>query len=369
MMKKKLSKIVMYIDTMAHGGAQRVMGNLATFFVNEEVEVVLVNDFELDEHEAQYFVDGRIKRTYLQDKNMGNPVKKNVLRVIRLREIIKKEEPDLVLSFLGRPNKRMLVATIGLKAKKVVSVRNDPNREYGNGFCNKWIARNLFKLADGCVFQTATAQEYFPQTVVDKSSVIFNPVDDQFYSEEARSDGKNIISIGRLEAQKNNELLIKAFKRIEGVFPDEKLVFYGTGSKLNELQKLVAELDIMDKVIFAGDTNSVSDKLRSCKLFVLSSDFEGMPNALMEAMASAVPCISTDCPCGGPKELIVSGLSGILVPINNVEKMSEAIAELLEDKEKRVSMGKNARIAANHFRANLVYLAWRSYFEKVIQDV
>lgn len=363
---KKISKIVMYIDIMAHGGAQRVMGNLATFFVNDGVDVILVNDFELDEYEAHYSIDDRINRVYLQKKNEGKPLKKNILRITRLRKLIKMEKPDLVLSFLGRPNKRMLVATIGLKTKKIVSVRNDPNREYGSRTLNKWIAGILFNLADGCVFQTAEAQSYFPKSVIRKSSVIVNPVDNQFYLQERNGKDEDIISIGRLEPQKNNELLIRAFKKIEIDFPCEKLIFYGTGSKLNDLRRITDDLGIKDKVVFAGDTDDVLEKLKNCKLFVLSSNYEGMPNALMEAMASGTPCISTDCPCGGPKELISNGVSAILVPTNDVDKMSVAISELLQDKEKRHRIGENARIAAKRFQANRIYSVWRAYFESLI---
>lgn len=366
-MKKNISKIVMYIDMMAHGGAQRVMGNLANFFVNEGVEIVLVNDFKLKESEAQYSIDHRINRVYLQNKNEGNLLKKNIVRINGLRKLVKKEKPDLVLSFLGRPNKRMLIATIGLRTKKVVSVRNDPNKEYGNCLFNKWIAGILFNLADGCVFQTAEAQNYFPKSVINKSLIIVNPVDSQFYLQERNGNGENIISIGRLEPQKNNELLIRAFKKIEINFPNEKLVFYGTGSMLSSLQQLTADLGIKNKVIFAGDTNCVSEKLRNCKLFVLSSDYEGMPNALMEAMASGTPCISTDCPCGGPKELIKNGVSGILVPTNDVEKMSVAISELLQNEERRNCLGKNARNVADKFQADRIYLAWNEYFERLVE--
>ena len=90
-----------------------------------------------------------------------------------------------------------------------------------------------------------------------------------------------------------------------------------------------------------------------------------MPNALMEAMASGTPCISTDCPCGGPKELIMNDISGILVPTNDVDKMSEALRGLLEDENKRKYLGENAKIAAEKFRAKRVYSVWKMYFENI----
>ena len=121
-----------------------------------------------------------------------------------------------------------------------------------------------------------------------------------------------------------------------------------------------------DRIIFAGDTNNVPEKLASCKIFVLSSDYEGMPNALMEAMASGVPCVSTDCPCGGPKELIINNQDGVLVPINDVDRMSSALSELLRNDRLRKKLGDNAKKRAEKFKAERIYSIWKQYFEKVI---
>lgn len=121
-----------------------------------------------------------------------------------------------------------------------------------------------------------------------------------------------------------------------------------------------------DRIIFAGDTNNVPEKLASCKFFVLSSDYEGMPNALMEAMASGVPCISTDCPCGGPKELITNNQDGILVPVNDVDRMSTALSELLKNASLRKKLGENAKRRTEEFKAERIYLIWKHYFENVL---
>lgn len=115
---REIKKIIMYIDMMAHGGAQRVMGNLADYFINQDIEIILVNDFKLDEKQIQYDVNPKVRREYLQKINYGNVIIKNIRRIMKLRSLIEQEEPDLVLSFLGRPNKRMLLATIGLDTKK-----------------------------------------------------------------------------------------------------------------------------------------------------------------------------------------------------------------------------------------------------------
>ena len=363
---REIKKIIMYIDMMAHGGAQRVMGNLADYFTNQDIEIILVNDFKLDEKQIQYDVNPKVRREYLQKINYGNVIIKNIRRIMKLRSLIEQEEPDLVLSFLGRPNKRMLLATIGLDTKKIVSVRNDPNNEYGKTFLKKAFARVLFRLADGCVFQTSDAKNYFPKAIKSKSIIIPNPVNEEFYCLERNKKVKNIVSIGRLEVQKNNMLLIQAFKNIASEFPKENIIFYCTGSKLSYLRNIVEELKMEDRIIFAGYTNYVPEKIASCKIFVLSSDYEGMPNALMEAMASGVPCVSTDCPCGGPKELIINNQDGVLVPINDVDRMSSALSELLRNDRLRKKLGDNAKKRAEKFKAERIYSIWKQYFEKVI---
>lgn len=363
---KKVRKVLFYIDMMGHGGAQRVMWVLMHRLLTYGIQVILVNDFELAKGEAQYSVSGKIKRLYLRKSLHGNPILKNIERVYNLRNIVKAENPDVVLSFLGRPNERMLISTIGMSCKKIVSVRNDPVREYGDHFFSKWLARFLFLLADGCVFQTHDARKYFLSKIRQKSAIIKNPVSAIFFNVTQNKVVSNIISVGRLEKQKNNTLLIRAFSKISAKYPTVNLVFYGSGSLKKNLQLLVSKLGLDTKVYFAGDTNDVPSKLKNCKIFVLSSDYEGMPNALMEAMAAGVPCISTDCPCGGPKEIIENGKDGILVSVGNEGALVHALDYLLSNTKVRLSIGKNAKEKAKDFTEEQVVSQWYQYFENVL---
>lgn len=363
---KKVRKVLFYIDMMGHGGAQRVMWVLMHRFLQYGVQVILVNDFELANGQAQYSVSDKISRLYLRKSLHGNPILKNIERVYNLRNIVKTESPDVVVSFLGRPNERMLISTMGLPCKKIVSVRNDPIREYGDHFFSKWLARFLFLLADGCVFQTHDARKYFLSKTRQESAIIKNPVSAIFFNVKQNKAVSNIISVGRLEKQKNNTLLIRAFSKIAAKYSDVNLVFYGSGSLKKDLQLLVHKLDLDTRVDFAGDTDDVPSKLKECKIFVLSSDFEGMPNALMEAMAAGVPCIATDCPCGGPKEIIENGKDGILVSVGNEESLAHALDYLLSNTRARLLIGKNAKEKAKEFTEEQVVSKWYQYFENVL---
>lgn len=359
-----MHKIVLYIDTMNRGGAQRVMINLATYLANEGVKTILVTDFPYDGKSPQYSVPIQIERRYLRDSLSGNILVKNIERIRKLRKIVKRERPEVILSFLGRPNITMLLATSGLQIRKVVSVRNDPHKEYGNTRFKKKLFGNMFKKADGVVFQTKDAADYFPLSVKEKSLIIFNPIDKKFFQTERNTATHNIVTVGRLERQKNHKLLIKAFSRIANDIPDENLLIYGSGPLKKELEQYVEDLNLKDRVFFKGNISNVEEELAKTSLFVLASDWEGLPNALMEAMAVGVPVISTDCSCGGPRSLIKSDSEGILVPCGDVEAMASAMIKVMNDRSVQIRMSRNERKRSEDFYPEIIFRQWMEFLFK-----
>lgn len=362
-MNNSLEKILFYIDTMYRGGAQRVMANLVNYFAEQKYDVILVNDFRQGMNEKVYSISDQVIREYLSEVNAGNPIVKNIKRICRLRKIIRGYKPDIVLSFLGKPNERLLLATLGMNVKKIVSVRNDPNREYGSGKMKKFLTGELFKLADGCVFQTEEAKTYFPKSVQKKSTVIYNPVAQEFFDIRRCDKVENIVTCGRLEKQKNHYLLINAFRLLADEFPNEKLYIYGEGSLRKEYEHYIQNIGLADRIFLPGNISNVQDMLAKAKIFVLSSDYEGMPNALMEALAVGVPSIATDCPCGGPRELIVSGKNGLLCECGNVEELADKLKKVLIDDDFRMHLGVRARKMAKEYRAENVLECWKEYLK------
>lgn len=354
-----MKKAILYIDSMQRGGAQRVMSVLSGFLSNRGVYTILVNDIIPDESKAEYSLDSRVHRVFL-DRNRKPGRNKNIARVIGLRRLVNEENPDVVLSFMGPPNYRMLLATIGMRCRKVVSVRNDPYREYGTGI-KKWIAGFVFRFADGCVFQTEQASEYFPATVQKKGRIIFNPVDPSFFNTAWKGEDKTILSVGRLYPQKNHVLLLNAFAQVHKKHPEYKLKICGKGSEENNLKEMASKLRIDSFVSFMGEVGNVIDELKQGSCFVLSSDYEGLPNALMEAMAVGIPVISTDCPCGGPHTLIRNNENGILVPCGNANGLADAIEEVISNKEKRIRLGQYGKESAARFRTETVMGEWLEY--------
>ena len=357
-----MKKIFLYIDILRRGGAQRVITNIANYLCYSGYEVQLIRDIPPDVEHDEYALQNSIKVHVLDDKKRKG-FAKQYIRIKKLRNLISEERPDLILSFLGHPNIRMLIATLGLSVVKVVSVRNDPNYEYGNGV-RCILAKALFYLADGVVFQTKDASKYFPSKVQSKSTIIPNPVNKKFYDVvRQHEEGLEIVNVGRLQPQKNQQLLIDAFHKIEDDFPDAKLFIYGDGVLKDSLHK-----QEKSNIRLMGNIEGIENILASATIFVLSSDFEGMPNALMEAMAAGVPCISTDCPCGGPRFLIQNEEQGILVPCGDVDALANAMRKLLKNEEFRNQMGRAAKSRAEAFREEVVMNDWIAYLETIYRE-
>lgn len=348
-----MNKLVFYIGSLYRGGAQRVLSVLMNNLV-DKYRIILITDITPTGEREEYKLDSRVKRYYL-DAICGN--NSNTKKVIAIRKIVKKERPGFVISFLGQPNVRNIIATIGLRVKTIVSVRNDPYMEYGKGI--RRIAANiLFLFVNKCVFQTRDAKNYFKLLSSRKAVVIANPVDDKFFEMEWKGDTQQICVVGRLEKQKNPELVLESFYEIQKKYPMFTLDFYGDGSLKELIVSRSKELGIKDKVILHGEVNDTAEVYSHAFMFILCSDYEGMPNALMEAMTIGCPVISTDCPCGGPRFLISNADDGLLVPVNDKMRLSKAIAYLIEHNEKRLLLGKKARIKAENYKVENVINQW-----------
>lgn len=355
-----MGKILFYINAINGGGAERVMVNLAKYFSENEYETVLVTSFQ---DTWEYPLGAKVRRLTLENEELKQSrIKRNLSRIKKLRLICKQEKPDVLVSFMAEPNFRAMIATRGLPVKTLVSVRNDPNKEYV-GKLGWFVGKVLLPMADGCVFQTGDAQKWFPHKLQSKSKIIYNAVKEDFYSVERKPIRGEIVTCGRLTEQKNHKLLINAFAKVQKAYPFAVLKIYGEGTLREELQDQIDALNLNEKVFLMGATNNVAKALETADMFVLSSDYEGMPNALMEAMAAGVPCISTDCPCGGPRELFAEELSDKLVQCGNADQLAEKICKALEAAENGMTEKKRAEI----FKPDRVNQTWKNYIDRLIR--
>lgn len=360
-----MQKILFYMNSIHYGGAERVIVNLANEFSNRSYEVIFVTSFKVND---EYLLNDKVKRLILEKNNFQQSfMRRNITRTIKLRDICKRENPNIVISFMAEPNFRSIIATMFLKIKTLISVRNDPNKEYPNVLF-KFMAKILYLFVSGCVFQTEDAKKWFPKKVQRKSQIILNHVEQKFYEINYNGKRKNIITVGRLEPQKNHKLLIESFAKIANDFPNENLVIYGDGSQRQILKELTKTLGIENRVIFMGTSKNIQEKIKDAKLFVLTSKYEGLPNAIMEAMTLGIPVISTDCPCGGPRILIHNNKDGILVKIDNIEEVSNVMRKVLSNPDFANYLSYNAKIRAKEFEPNKVFKIWENYVDRIVSN-
>lgn len=361
-MSENSKTLMFYINSLESGGAERVIAQLSGAFSQAGYRCILVTSYP---GAVEYPVSDGVERICIEnEKTEDGRLKKNLRRIRALRGYIRKYKPDALISFMAEPNFRAIVAAAGLPVKTIVSVRNDPDREYA-GRLGKLVGKRLIPRADGCVFQTEQARAWFDKGLQERSEVIMNQVSRSFFETEFDGERHYVVTAGRLNAQKNHAMLIRAFSRIADK-TDENLRIYGAGDKKEELEKLIDELGMRSRIELMGLSRNIAEDIKDARLFVLPSDYEGMPNALLEAMALSLPCISTACPCGGPEAIIRDGENGLLIPVGDEDALCEAMLSVLGDANFARRLSENARQTAEEFRPEKVFEKWRGYVERVI---
>ena len=357
-------KILFYIGGLGKGGAERVITNLANYFAQSDNDVTIMTDFN---REAKYPLDKRVKIYALDkdDKIKLFKLSNNILRLKNICKYVKEYNPNVIVSFLINPSYRMLILKNRLHVPIIVSVRNDPNQEY-NSLIKKKLAYIMYSKADGIVFQTKEAQNWFPKNIIDNSTVIANPINDTFICEPYIGKRKNVIvTVGRLSKQKNHKLLIDTFDDISKKYQDYILKIYGDGELMDELKQQIKCLGLDKKVFLMGVTDNVKNEIYKAKMFVLTSNYEGMPNVLMEAMALGIPCISTDCEIGGPRFLIKNNVNGLLVRVNDKKELFDAIETLIKDEKVANKLGNNAHKICETLSPKIINNKWEKYIKLI----
>lgn len=366
-----MKKVMFHLHCLGKGGAERVVVNLAEEFVRHQYQVVITVAEEMDcEYAIEKGITKRLAGPGPTKKEKEGRIGRFVQKINCLRKVILEEKPDIIIAFGKSANYRAMMATVNHKIPVIVSVRNDPAKDYSGAA--KGILNKLFlERAGGCVFQTEEARSFFSEKLQAKSKIILNPIHEKYLSVQ-RKQGmreKRIVTVGRFAKQKNQLLLLQAFAEISAAFPDYVLELYGGKTQDDTEEKLrqyVREHKLEERIIFMGIRDDLERQLPDAALFVLPSDYEGMPNVLMEAMAMGLPVIATDCPCGGPRTLIESGQNGLLVPVGEVGAMAKAMEILLTDTAKAEQMGRRAADIGKVANSETVYQEWEELIQQVL---
>ena len=341
MQQKKIGKILFVVPSFSNGGAERVVSVLASSLAEKNIETHCIVYYKA---KNEYDYSSKIKIHYLAgDGEESYKILGMKKKVSMLRRMILRIEPTYIIPFLPQVGFHVFMATLGRRYKIIQTVRNNPRTDPKTTF--ERAIRNLMVVFSWRSFVQNNEQfAYFPRFIQKKLVIIPNPISDTFFKSNHvyNDEVKEIISLGRLSEQKNFELLIKVAEEINKKYPNIHFSIYGDGPLKKKLQEIISKNDLDEVVSLKGRTNNSSEALNNSDVFVLSSNYEGMPNALLEAMAIGLPCISTDCPTG-PADIISNGVNGILVPVNDQDALIVALEQYISSEKKLSEYGNRAR--------------------------
>lgn len=363
-----MKSIAFHLNCLCQGGAERVVSNLANQFAKEGYQVYVATEwYDKDEFE----LDPGVTRVHVglrEDDEKKNRIAKFLLRVKYLKEFVKEYKPDVLVAFAHRANYRALMAAGNSDIPVVISIRINPIGYY-DALSDHVQIRWLFPKAAGCVYQTQEQKEFFKPYLQDNSRIIMNPINPKYFESpmpEVRE--KAVVHHARLVDFKNQPMLVRAFLKVHKKHPDYVLRIYGPDSEDGTkqiLEKLIEENHAENYVFLMGASNSLEKEIPKGEVYAYSSDYEGMPNSLLEALAMGMPVVATDCPCGGPREVIQDGENGFLIPVGDEDALADRICRLIEDKDLARRFGKNARKIKEIASVDAIYDQWKDYLEEI----
>ena len=341
------------------GGAERVICTLASDFAARGIDTTIITQ---ESTQCGYPLNPQVK-VVATKTNCRIPGVRLFARCMKLRKVIKDLAPDAAISFMVDNNLFLSLFTLGLPCARIGSDRIFPKMVTG---IRAKLCPVIYPLTDGFVFQTEEAKNCFGGKFRDRSVVIANPLVGNI-PERAEMPGKYVVSVGRLTKQKRHDLLIRAFGQLHKVHPEYSLRIYGGGELQAPLQLLIDELGLSQSVRLMGTSKTVLEDIADAGMFAMASDYEGMPNALAEAIALGIPSISTDCLGGGAAALIRDGVNGLLVPIADEQALAEAMTKLAEDEVLAAKLGEEGKKLKQTLSVDAICRQWLDYIAQVVE--
>ena len=357
-----MKKCLLLIPRMGSGGAERVMATIANNLCREcDIHIVTITDTE-----SFYALDERVRITGLGQKlSRRNKMYKvfsaafgGVKALFSLMNVVKKEKTDVLVAFLG-PASFLAIAlkVFGAKCRVIVSERCDPTTRGG---LYRFFQKLMFPKADVIVCQSEKVVEFFKEKHRRKTVVIPNPIAASAIPPRFEGERRHVVvGVGRLDPQKNFEMLIKAFAALPEKFSDYTLEIYGGGPLEKELQGLIDEFGISQRAKLMGVKKNVMHYISNVALYVMSSNYEGFPNALVEAMATGLPVISTNFPTGVAEDIVKDG-NGIVVPVGDEKALVSAMQRILSEEDKWEKMSIENRKLLDVLAESRVITMWEN---------
>lgn len=356
-------KLALFIGSLTGGGAERVTCNLANYLSEKGYDIDLITMSDVND---TYMLNRKVNRVYLIHANeRKNKLSDLLLRRRRLKKYIK-ENKDVDCYVTMLPITCFLLTSLKkyITCKVIISERNNPA---SYNFINKLLMKYSAKKCDGLVVQTTVIGEWYNNN--NNKVVIPNAINSNVILKGSNKKENKIVSVGRLEKQKNYPMLIKAYNIFSKKCPNYILEIYGQGNLKHKLERLVKKYNLQNKVFFKGYVNNVTEMIYNSKMFIMTSNFEGMPNALIEAMCLGLPCISTDCDGGGARELIDNMENGILIQKNNIQELVSSMIKIIDNPSYAYNISKEAKKLKEKLSYDRIYDDWEKYIIKIMNNL
>lgn len=366
--------LALIINSLGIGGAERILVRLAHEWADRGYKISFITFFQETSFNYRLNTEhNNITLINLGEKKINNNLCSQIIkitkRIIILRKLFIKLKPNAIISFLVGANINCLLANICLNIPIIVSERIDPNKHIIPVFY-KLLRIVIYKLANAIIVQTKQIKDYFPRCLQQQIFVIPNWVKEPKikkilnHDKAAHKPINKIIAIGRLDHQKNHQLLIRAFAILSDKYPNLTLHIYGEGILRNELQNLLTSFNLQDSVKLPGITMDVETNLKDADLFVFPSIYEGFPNALCEAMAVGLPVIASDC--SGSNEIVEHNKNGLLFNVGNLEELVKCMEKVINDPVHAHQLAVNAQHIINKFNELKILTLWEQTLEKIL---
>jgi len=358
-----MKKIVFVMPQLFGGGAERVVAVLAEEINKaQNIEVHLIT--YLRNGEKDYPVSDRIQ-WHSMKKTEESALSRILNKVRFLKNTIRQIQPDCVISLAGPAMVTLLtIAMKGTDIPLILSERNDP-RSYPKQVHLRFLRNWAYQKSAAVVFQTHEAKGFFHSGIQRKGSVITNPLTAMLPDPYTGIRENRIVTSCRLTPQKNLDLLIDAFSDLAEEFPETLLDIYGEGPEHQRLDEKIKALQLSHRVTLHGYSSNIYEDIRKAALYVSSSDYEGISNSMLEAIALGIPTVCTDCPAGGARETIEHGVNGLLVPVGNRESLTKAMRTLLLDTVYADSLGQCGIALREKISVSAVVKQWMTVIEQL----
>ena len=364
-----MKNLLFVTNESSHGGAERMLTWVANCLAeSQEYCIYFCN---LDNRQPFYSLNKKIKLIMFPEAANEHLIYRNTIGFWKknffLLKIIKKKKIDLVVNFNDHALYNIMFCKFFLKTKVMVSQRVDPNAIISK---TGRFRLKLINFSDALVCQTKAALDFFPKKTKQKAIVIPNPIHNkpsQVWN--IKNTDNYIINVARIEIkQKRQDVLLKAFAIVHKTYPNLVLKMYGSkiDTDYKKMTQMISELNLNKVVDYCGVSNNIMEEMLKAKLLVLSSDYEGIPNAILEAMTLGMPIVSTDCRPDGARMLLSQGC-GIITPVGDGELLADAILKILQDPIYAAKMGKNALHSTTRFDEKKIAQQWYDYIHSILK--